>query len=268
MMRTLPAFAFFALSVAIFAEKPMIVAHRGASREAPENTIPAFELAWKQGADAIEGDFHLTQDGHIVCIHDKDTKRIAGKQLIIAESRLADLQQLDVGIHKGKAYAGTTIPTIEQVFDTVPPNKTIYIEVKCGTAIVPALVEAIKHANIKPEQVVVISFDKNVIKAIKTAAPRLKASWLCGFKQSKSGSVSPSFDHVLATLEQIGADGLSAGKDHLGEPLVSRIQAEGYEFHVWTVDNPEAARNFLDWGAKSITTNVPGRMKQALAGNP
>lgn len=74
----------------------MIVAHRGASKEAPENTIPAFTLAWKQGADAVEGDFHLTADGYIVCIHDKDTKRVADRKLVVAESSLEDLRKLDV----------------------------------------------------------------------------------------------------------------------------------------------------------------------------
>jgi glycerophosphoryl diester phosphodiesterase len=71
------------LSTSTYAKETMIVAHRGASKEAPENTLPAFELAWKQGADAIEGDFHLTQDGHIVCIHDGNTKQVADTNLVI-----------------------------------------------------------------------------------------------------------------------------------------------------------------------------------------
>ena len=66
--------------------KPLIVAHRGASFEAPENTLPAFNLAWEQGADAIEGDFLLTKDGHIVCIHDRTTKRFCEEDLEVAKS--------------------------------------------------------------------------------------------------------------------------------------------------------------------------------------
>ncbi|MDP7286911.1 MAG: glycerophosphodiester phosphodiesterase family protein, partial [Phycisphaerae bacterium] len=71
-----------------------IVAHRGASRDAPENTIAAFELAWKQGADAIEGDFYLTKDRRIVCIHDSSTKRTARANLSVAKSTLAELRKL------------------------------------------------------------------------------------------------------------------------------------------------------------------------------
>ena len=84
-------------SMPVMAGEPFLVAHRGASADAPENTIPAFQLAWEQGADAIEGDFHLTADGHIVCIHDEDTQKVAGKKLIVPESTLADLRKLDVG---------------------------------------------------------------------------------------------------------------------------------------------------------------------------
>ena len=81
--------------------KPMVVAHRGASGEAPENTIPAFKLAWRQGADAIEGDFHLTKDGQVVCIHDANTKKVAEKNLVVKNTTLAELKKLDVGIKKG-----------------------------------------------------------------------------------------------------------------------------------------------------------------------
>ena len=75
------AAALMAVS-SLHAAEPFLVAHRGASHDAPENTLPAFELAWKQGADAIEGDFHLTKDGKIVCLHDYDTKRVSGTKLV------------------------------------------------------------------------------------------------------------------------------------------------------------------------------------------
>jgi len=74
---------------------PLIVAHRGASHDAPENTIPAFQLAWQQKADAIEGDFYLTRDNEIVCIHDRTTKRYSDRDLVVAESTLEELRQLD-----------------------------------------------------------------------------------------------------------------------------------------------------------------------------
>ncbi|MDA1056051.1 MAG: glycerophosphodiester phosphodiesterase family protein, partial [Planctomycetota bacterium] len=79
----------------------LIIAHRGGSHDAPENTLAAFRLAFEQGADGIEGDFYLTRDNRIVCIHDADTKRVADKTLVVAESSLAELKRLDVGSWKG-----------------------------------------------------------------------------------------------------------------------------------------------------------------------
>jgi len=156
-------------NISTYADDVMIVAHRGASKDAPENTLPAFKLAWKQGADAIEGDFHLTKDGHIVCIHDNNTKKVAGINLVVRNVTLADLRKLDVGVRHSKAFQGTIIPTIAEVFATIPEQKTIYIEIKCGAEIIPALLQEIEKSDLKKEQVVVISFDKKVIQELKQA---------------------------------------------------------------------------------------------------
>ena len=111
-----------------------IVAHRGASFDAPENTLSAFRLAWQQKADVVEGDFYLTKDKHIVCIHDKTTKRVAPKQatLTIAKSTLAELSALDVGSWKHPRFANERIPVLEEVLATVPKGKRIFVEIKCG----------------------------------------------------------------------------------------------------------------------------------------
>ena len=109
-----------------------IVAHRGASFDAPENTLAAFRLAWEQGADAVEGDFYLTADQQIVCLHDKDTKRTAPNQTsrVVSKSTLAELQQLDVGSWKAEKYKGEKIPTLQEVLKVIPANKKILIEIE------------------------------------------------------------------------------------------------------------------------------------------
>lgn len=242
----------------------MIVAHRGASRHAPENTIPAFELAWKDGADAIECDICQTKDGHIVCIHDGNTKRVADRDLVISESALDELREVDVGAHCSEEYSGTVIPTIEDVFSTIPNAHKIYIEIKCGTKIIPGLLEEIVRSGLKQEQVVVISFNTEVVREIKTQAPQFKAFWLSGFKKNAFGKTTPSLETVLETLKHTGADGFDSSKDLIGEPFVRSIMKHGYEYHVWTVDDLETAARFRKWGAKSITTNVPGYMRRNL----
>ena len=246
------------------ASEPLIVAHRGASKDAPENTIPAFKLAWEQGADAIEGDFFLTADGQIVCIHDKNTKKLAGKELIVAESTFSELQALDVGAWHSARYKGAGIPTIAEVFATIPPEKKIYIEVKCGPEIMPALLKEIKASGLNDEQIVVIAFDAEVIRAVKTQAPQFKANWLSGFEKLVVGDIKPTPAEVLEVLKDIGADGFSSSNKHISGDYIKTILDAGYEYHVWTVDDPKEAERFKDWGTMSITTNVPGVIRKNL----
>lgn len=101
----------------------LLIGHRGASHEAPENTLTAFELAWEEGADGIEADFRLTRDGQIVCMHDENTRRTTGISLTVADSLLDDLRRLDVGRWRGLAWAGTRIPTLSEVLAILPAGK-------------------------------------------------------------------------------------------------------------------------------------------------
>lgn len=242
----------------------MVVAHRGASGEAPENTIPAFNLAWKQGADAIEGDFHLTKDGHVVCIHDANTKKVAGKDLVVRNTTLAELKKLDVGAKKGVAFKGTSIPTIREVFGTIPGKGKIYIEIKCGLEIVLPLLKEVSNSNLEKEQVVFICFDAKVLQAVKMRDPRYKAYWLCRIKRNEVGLITPSLEEVVRTLRRVKADGLGSSRDGITDEFIVRLQVAGFEHHVWTVNDIETAQWFVDRGTRSVTTDFPGKIKGAL----
>jgi len=244
----------------------VIVAHRGASKHAPENTIPAFKLAWEQGADAIEGDFQLTKDGAIVCIHDKDTKRVSGVKKLVEDMTLEGLRKLDVGVWFGEKWKGTLIPTISEVFATVPSGKKIYVEIKSGPEIISKFFEELAKSGLKKNQVVVISFNKDVIRNLKTKNAGIKAFWLSDFKKDNfSGGIKPSLNEVIGVLKETGADGFSSTHKLIDSAFIKAIQKEGFEYHVWTVDDPETALRFKRLGAKSITTNLPGYIKKSLA---
>ena len=242
-------------------QTPPIVAHRGASAAAPENTIPAFELAWEKGADAIELDCHLTADGHIVCIHDKDTKKVADKNLVIKNSKLDELRTLDVGSWLDKKFSGTTIPTLIEAIATVPSDKKIYIEVKSNASIVPKLFEDIEKAKLNKDQIVIISFDAEVIRQVELKDPLLKTYWLTSIKKDKFGDASPSLEKILKTLSQTGTDGVSTNHAQLCPNLIRGIQQAGYQHHVWTVDQPKTAAKLWQWGTESITTNRPEKIR-------
>jgi glycerophosphoryl diester phosphodiesterase len=136
LMKRLALFLLAAMSV----QAVEIIAHRGFSARAPENTLGAFELGWKHQTDACELDVYLTADGKTAVIHDKDTKRTAGVKLDVASSKQAELTALDAGSWKGKEWTNEKIPTLEQALATLPKGKQrFFIEVKCGAEIVPEL---------------------------------------------------------------------------------------------------------------------------------
>ena len=155
-----------------------IVGHRGASFDAPENTVASVKLAWEQKADAAEFDVYLSKDGKIVVIHDATTKRTAGVDRKVAELTAAELRKLDVGKWKNAKFAGEPVPTLDEVLATVPVGKRVFIEVKCGPEIVPELDRVLKASTLKPEQTAVIAFSADVIAAAKKARPDLQAYWV------------------------------------------------------------------------------------------
>jgi glycerophosphoryl diester phosphodiesterase len=235
-----------------------IIAHRGASFDAPENTLASFKLAWQQGADGIEGDFHLTSDGQIVCMHDPVTGRTADRRMVIAESSLEELRRLDVGAWKGKQWTGERIATLAEVLATVPAGKKILLEIKCGPHIMPAFKAVLDESGLRPEQLRIIAFDAEVVAAAKRELPAIKAYWLTDFRRSAliGGAWQPSVEDILATLERTRADGLDCGaREPVDKDLVARVHAAGREFHVWTVDDPKAARRLAGAGVDSITSN-------------
>ncbi len=247
---------------------PLIVAHRGASYDAPENTLAAFKLAWKQGADAIEGDFFLSQDGHMVCIHDKDTKRFTGKSVIVKDTPLAVLQQLDVGSWKDKRFASERIPTIAEVFATIPTGKKIFIELKEGAHIVAPLKQAIEKSGLKTDQMVIISFQADAIAESKRQLPQIRAHWLRSYKKDKkTGKYNNDFENIARTLKETKADGL--GTKGLPEVVTAsflkQLQKAGMqEFSVWTINDAPTANYFWSLGVVAITTDRPGYLRKTL----
>jgi len=248
---------------------PAVIAHRGAADDAPENTLAAFKLAWQQGADGIEGDFHLTRDGEIVCIHDADTRRTAGRGVKVAEATFAELRRLDVGCWKGEPWRGARIPTLGEVLATVPAGKRVCIEIKCGAEILPALKAALAGSGLQSEQAIVMSFDPNVIAEAKRLLPQLKALWLTDFKADPATGVQPTATEILQTLEKTGAEGVGC-RAHpvVDQAFMQTLRTAQKEVHLWTVDDVPTAKRYLELGADSLTSNRAGWLKRQLCGEP
>ena len=244
-----------------------IVGHRGASHAAPENTLASFQLAWQEGADGVEGDFYLTSDGQIVCIHDKDTKRTAGKKLVVAESTLAELKQLDVGSWKDPKYAGERIPTLEEVLDVIPEGKRFVIELKIGPEIVEPVAKVLAESKVPRDMITIIAFDPATVREAKRVMPDIRAHWLTSYKQQADGNWAPGVDQIGETLGITGADGLGsqAKAGVFDAEFIQALKGQGLkEFHAWTIDDAETARYYAEQGALGITTNRPGYLREQL----
>lgn len=240
-----------------------IVAHRGASHDAPENTLSAIKLAWEQHADGSEFDVYLTRDQQIVVCHDKDTKRTGKVVKVIKDSTLEELRSLDVGTWKSPKFAGEKMPTLEEMLATVPAGKKVYIEVKCGPEIVPELVRVLKTTQLKPEQTPIISFDATVIAAVKQARPDLPAYWLFGFQKNKP---NPTAESLIEKAKEIHADGLDlSATPELTAEYASKITTAGLRLIVYTVNDVDVARRMISIGASGITTDRPQWLRERLA---
>ena len=264
------------LSQAETAPNPLVIAHRGASAQAPENTLPAFQLAWEQGADGIEADFLLTKDGHIVCFHDKDTKRLAGRPLNVADATLEELRKFDVGSIQpqaaeralrswnGDKYKDVRIPTIAEVFATVPRGKKIFIEIKCGPEIIDPLLRELASSGLTHDQVVVIGFDSAVLKSLKERDPKWQTGWLCSFEKRANGTPRLAPAQILKTVTEINALALMSGGGDVDKDLLAKIRIVGIEHYVWTINDPKPAAAYRAQGADAIITDVPAEMLAAL----
>lgn len=242
------------------------IAHRGESLVAPENTLEAFNLAWSRGAVGIEGDFHLTKDGHIVCMHDDNAKRTGGVDRKLADMTLAEIRTLDVGAWKGTDWRHTRVPTIEEVLATIPKNGKIFIELKCSDGIVDKLKPVFAQCGLRKEQLIIITFDNETVKAVKRELPDHKAFLLIWVDSDKvTGRPLMDAQQMIATLKEVGADGVDCcAHDFVDREWVQTVKKAGFEFHVWTVDDAVTGKRFIKNGVDSITTNCAYVLKHEV----
>ncbi len=227
----------------------MIIAHRGISFDLPENSLSAFNASWAVGVDGIEGDFHLTRDGSIVCIHDDNTSRVCNKNLVICNSTLQELKELNLQC-EGKDHLNIKIPTLTEVLKIVPSGKKIFIEIKCGVEILSPLIKELSRSKINSTQVVIISFDRQVVKELKEMAPEYKALLLYSYEEGREVS------SLINEMFDIKADGIGTDNE-LSKEFVEKVIISGLEYHSWTIDNADTANQLISWGSNSITTNEP-----------
>lgn len=239
-----------------------IVAHRGASWEAPENTVESARLGWTEGADAVEIDVHLTRDGEVVAIHDPTLMRTTGKDARVDELTLADIRRLDAGVWKGAAWRGVRVPALSEVLATVPAGKRLFIELKAAEGLVPAMRRVIEGAPVAASQVVLISFELGALAEARRALPECKALLLADTPEAAPDKRDGLIAHCLR--EGFAGLGVSSGWP-VDAALMEGLGADGLELNVWTVNDAKRAQELVAAGVTSITTDRPGWLRVKLA---
>ena len=247
-----------------------MVAHRGESHDAPENTLASFDLAWSRGDEAAELDVHLTKDGKLIVSHDPDTKRLAkgGVQMVIKEHTADELRTLDMGAWKDAKYAGQRLPLLDEVLALLPADasRRQLIEVKVGPEAIPELVRCIERAKRPAGQLVIISFNADTIAEAKRRLPKNQAFWLAQQKQDEETKIwTPAASELIAKAKSVNADGLDVqANEPVDAAFVKAAHDAGLELHVWTVDDPARAKALIAAGVDSITTNRAAWMREQL----
>jgi glycerophosphoryl diester phosphodiesterase len=243
--------------------RPTIFAHRGSSAHAPENTLAAFEMAIRQGAEGIELDAKLTADDQVVVIHDPTVNRTTGVNGVVRQMNLAELKKLDAGSHFDYGFRGEHIPSLDEVFETVGHRIFINVELTNYTSPLDNLPEAIARIVLRhklEKRILFSSFNPIALIKIKRLLPKTPIGLLA--LPGKSGAWSRSWPGRL-----IGYQALHPEASDLSEGLIKKIHQWDCRVHVYTVNSEQQMRQFFAWGVDGLITDDPVLARQALAEN-
>ena len=228
------------------------IAHRGASGNAPENTLAAFKKALEIGVDAVEFDLHGTADGEIVVIHDSTLDRTTDRHGHINETLLETVQGADAGGWFDTEFAGEPVPTLTAALECIGKETIAVLEIK-DPMIAEAVVAKI-HETETLDTTVVISFHTTVLQTIRTLEPRIATGWLIG---GHDEYVSP-----IALCQRLGVLGsslLNVNHTLITAEFAYEIRRRGIALWCWTVDDVARMRELKAFGVQGITSNYPER---------
>jgi glycerophosphoryl diester phosphodiesterase len=225
-----------------------VTAHRGASLQAPENSMAAFRAAAEAGTTYVELDVQRTRDGALVVIHDGDLLRVAGDPRKVRDLTLAEIQALDIGTKRGPQYAGERVPTLAEVIDYARGRFRVNVELKYNVpdpGLAPAVVDLLREQDFI-DQVVITSLDLAALRQTEGIEPRLVTGLI----------VTAAVGNVL----RVDTDFVSLNAARASASLVAQAQAAGKGVHVWTVNTPEVMLRMIERDVDNIITDDPAML--------
>ncbi|MEG6565461.1 glycerophosphodiester phosphodiesterase [Thermoanaerobacterium saccharolyticum] len=234
--------------------KTLVIAHRGDSKNAPENTLSSFKRAVELGSDGIELDVQLSKDGYLVVIHDERVDRTTDGIGYVKDYTLKELKRLNAGIKFGRNYASEKIPTLAEVFELLEDkNVLVNIEIKSGLISYPGieekLVNCIFDYNFE-DLALISSFNHYSLKTVKEIEPRLNIGLLY-----ECGLVEPW--HIANRMHAYSLHPFYA---NIIPEVVNGCRSNNVKLFPWTVDNEEVMLKMIQLGVDGIITNDPSRL--------
>jgi glycerophosphoryl diester phosphodiesterase len=228
----------------------MVIAHRGASSYAPENTFAAFDLAIRMGVHHIELDVEATSDGHIVVIHDDTVNRTTDGSGPVTNHTLAALRALDAGSWFGAKFAGERIPVFDEVLDRYMGRVHIHTEIKGRAPYLSQRTADLVRQHGMVDQVTITSFQRARLEEIRAYAPELATGWL----------LPEVNDAAMAQARDIGLRHICPRANTVTTELVNRLHAEGFVVRAWGVATEALMRQVVQAGADGMTVDFPDKL--------
>ena len=244
---------------------PLILAHRGANKVAPQNTIPAFMKALEFNADGIETDVHLSKDGEIVICHNYTVDETSNGNGLIDELTLSELKTMDFGSYFNKDFAGVTLPTLSELLDVVRKMKLINIEIKPpkkDNDLIKKVVEEINKYGIL-ENSIVSCFDPECIRMVKEFDKNVKTALL--YENDELGNEIMTFG-VAKYCKQLNVDAAHPHRKLITYKEVIELHNLGIAVNPWTVNLDEEIIRLTDWGCDALISDVPDYCRKVLEG--
>ena len=238
-------------------QKCEIVAHRGFSTMAPENTLSSIRAAIEAGATACEFDVHRSRDGAVVLLHDETVDRTTNGTGTVTEMTLSQLKQLDVGSWKDARFTGERIATLEEALALFKTADCIpVIEIKMQ-GISQKVVDAVRKAGMT-DRAAVIAFDKTVVEEIRGLEPKLACAWLYG--KTLSGTPLQQAKWIADEAASCKTKMVDLNSQILSNEIIAELHRRGICIWCWTVDSPAYMDALMRWQVDGITTNRPDRL--------
>ena len=233
---------------------PIVTAHRGFSAAAPENTLPAFQLAIDQGCERAELDVQMTKDGVVMVTHDTNMRRCTGRNQNIYDLTYDEVRKLDAGRWFGKKYAGTKVPTLEEVLDLCKGKIELNIEIKPNAATPELETETLRIIREKgfENDCVITSQSYETLCKVKELAPGISTGYILAL------GVGSYYDLPAADFFSVESTFITSG-------MVQQVHLRGKTVSAWTVNREEDASDLLNLGVDDIITDKPGMVQQLMA---